>query len=346
MDEQRKEIKGLKPYEPVLLKTKYKLDANENTYDIPREVKRKIIKAAGKTAFNRYPDPLCRDLKKALAKKMKLTPEYIAVGNGSDELISCLMQSFVSEGDRVAIPVPSFEVYEITAKIAGAAAVKVPLTENFDLDEKMMLREAAKKRTKLTVLGYPNNPTGNCFSRRKIERMISAARGIVVVDEAYFEFCGKTFSDMVKKNRNVVVLRTFSKAFSMAGLRVGYMAAPPEIVSVVNKVRMPYNINSISQKAAVIALENTELMQDSIYKIIKERERMAGLIKEKYKTAGSDANFILVKVRNAAKAKTLFEKHSISVRTFSFPALKGYIRITVGKPAENRAVMKILEKGI
>ncbi|HDT15376.1 MAG TPA: histidinol-phosphate transaminase, partial [Firmicutes bacterium] len=278
MVKQRREIEKLKPYEPVLFEARYKLDANENAYDIPPAVKRKIIKAAGKTDFNRYPDPLCGKLKKTLAKKIGMTLENIAVGNGSDELISYLMQAFVSPGDRVVIPVPSFDVYEIAAKIAGARIVKIPLSEEFDLDEKRMMRNVSEKKTKMVIIGYPNNPTGNCFSRRKVENIIYGTKGLVVIDEAYFEFSGKSFMNAVKKRKNIVVLRTFSKAFSMAALRVGYMVASRDIVSAVNKVRMPYNVNGISQRAALIALENSALMQDSIYKIIIEREKMAGVI--------------------------------------------------------------------
>lgn len=338
----KKSVGLLRAYNPHLFDGKYKLDANENSYDLPDAQKKKILSRIMKLHFNRYPDPGAPGLRKLLAKKHGVRPENIVVGNGSDEIIHYLIQAYCGRGDRIVAPAPTFEMYRVLAMANSATPVIIPLDDRFDLDEAAMTRAAA--RAKLVFISYPNNPTGNCFSADRISGIIKSAKGIVVLDEAYYEFSGKSFMPLLKKNKNLVILRTFSKAFSMAGLRLGYMIADSQVAQVINKVRLPYNINSVSQACAEEMLKNG--LNPVIKQIIAARDAMYGILKKQYPVVKSDANFLLIKVKDGARAKKHFEKAGISIRMFDDGALKNFMRLTVGKPEENRRVLEILKRGV
>ena len=340
---QRSTVKGLVPYNPGLLAAyKYKVDANENGYDIPAKARKTILKEIARLSFNRYPDPGCFALRSILAKKNSISPESIVIGNGSDELIHYLLQAFTDKGDKIVAPAPSFDMYRILALANGARPVIVPIDENFDLDEDAMIKAA--KGAKFIFLAYPNNPTGNCFSGDKILRILKAVDCFVVLDEAYFEFSGKTFLPLLKKRKNLIILRTFSKAYSLAAMRTGYMMAAPEIVNVINKVRLPYNINAVSQAcAAIMAKAN---IAPVVKKILTERDKIYSSLKKDYVVVKSNANFLLIKVRDGKTAKKVFEKAGISIRMFKEGRLDNFLRLTIGTPAENKAALEILKRGV
>lgn len=338
----KKSVETLKVYDPHLFAAKFKLDANENSYDIPAAIRKKIVSRMEKICFNRYPDPGAPALREMLAKKHGVTPGNIVVGNGSDEIIHYLIQAFCEKGERVVVPSPTFEMYRILALANGAKPVTVPLDGRFDLDEKAMMKAA--KNAKIIFIAYPNNPTGNCFSGDKILRLIRDAGCLVVLDEAYYEFSNKSFLCMLKKRKNLVILRTFSKAFSMAALRLGYMIADVSICEVVNRVRLPYNINAVSQACAGIALGAG--LSPVIREITARRDAVYGILKKQYPVVRSDANFLLIKVKDGKQAKKLFEKSGISIRIFSDGALKDFMRLTIGRPEENRAALSILKRGV
>jgi histidinol-phosphate aminotransferase len=338
----KKSVQALAAYDPHLFAGRYKLDANENSYDVPPAIRKKILARIAGLHFNRYPDPGAPILRKILAKKHKVAPESIVVGNGSDELIHYLIQAFCEKGDRVVVPTPSFEMYKVLALANNAQPVAVPLNDRFDLDEKEIMNAAAG--AKMIFIAYPNNPTGNCFSGDSVLRIIRDAKCLVVLDEAYFEFSNKSFLGMLKKRKNLVILRTFSKAFSMAGLRLGYMMADKLIAAAVNKVRLPYNINAVSQACAEVVLKNSP--NPVIRKIIAQRDAMYGILKKQYPVVRSDANFLLIKVKDGMRTKKIFEKAGISIRMFKDGILRNFMRITTGKPEENRRVLEILKRGV
>ena len=339
-------IAELKAYDPCLFKGRYKLDANENPYGMPAALIKEILAKAASLDLNRYPQPGAPELRKTLGKKLKVNSDNIVVGNGSDELLLYLMMAYLEAGDGVIAPVPSFEMYGLIGKALGGKFIPVPLDKNFDLDDANIIKLSCKNKTKFIFITYPNNPTGNCFSRERIINILDNTSALIVIDEAYFEFSGKTFLPLLKKYPNLIITRTFSKAFSMAGLRLGYMAASEEICNNVNKVRLPYNINSLSMFIAMEAMKNERQMKNSLDIIKKEREKMFKVIKSEYTAVKSDANFIFLKLNNAKKAKFAFEKSGISIRMFSKGPAAGWARITVGKPAENTAVLKILKRGV
>lgn len=340
---QRSTVKALVPYNPELLaKYKYKIDANENGYDIPLSARKIILKEIKKLTFNRYPEAGSFKLRSILAKKNGVNPDNVVIGNGSDELIHYLLQAFTEKNDKIVIPSPSFDMYRILALANEAKPVVVPLNDNFELDEKAMI--LAAKKAKFIFLAYPNNPTGNCFSEDIIRRIIKAVNCFVVIDEAYFEFSGKSFIKMLLKNKKIIILRTFSKAYSLASMRVGYMLAAPEIINVINKVRLPYNLNTVSMICACVMAKTN--ITDVVKKIQSDRDMLYTSLKKDYLVVKSDANFLLIKVSKSNKLKKLFEKNGISVRMFKTGRLKDFLRITIGKADENRAALKILKRGV
>ena len=340
---QRKSIRELSPYDPgLLLNYKYKLDANENGFDITGAARKKIIREIQTIHFNRYPDPGTADIREILAKKNGVKTENVVIGNGSDEIIHYLIQAFTDSGDRVVFPHPTFEMYRILSLANGAAPAASPLNDRFDINENDILKRA--RGAKIIFLAYPNNPTGNCFSRKSVERIIKKAGCLVVVDEAYYEFSGKTFINLLRRNKNLIILRTFSKAFSMAGARLGCMFAHKSIVDIINKVRLPYNVNTLSQACARVMLR--EKKGSAVGDILREKEIMYDLLKTAYPVVKSDANFLLIKVKNGALARKLFAKAGISIRIFREGVLKDFLRLTIGMPEENRAALKILRRGV
>lgn len=334
-------VRELTAYQAIEMPCKIKLDANESPYGF-------IPGPLAKISTNRYPDPEAKELKKILAKRLAVSPVNILFGNGSDELIYYLITTF---GGPVLFPVPAFSMYGITSQALGEKAISIPLDSEFDIDLERTLKAIKKEKPKLIFLSSPNNPTGNCFSSDRILKIIDSAlstrhSALVVVDEAYQPFSSeKGFLPLRKDYRNLVIMRTLSK-IGLAALRLGFMIADAEIVAEVNKVRLPFNVNSFSQAIAVQALKDKKWLTASIKNITSERER---LLKEMEKIEGvtsfpSEANFILFRVKDADKVYKGLLKNGILVRNFN-ESIKGCLRVTVGTPQENTAFLKALIAG-
>lgn len=322
-------IRSLKAYKAEEIPCKVKLDANESPYGS------RVLKSV---MTNRYPDPGASALRKLAAREYKVKPENILHGNGSDELIYNLITTF---GGPVLYPVPTFSMYGIISQALGEEKIEIQLDKKFDLDAGGFLRTIKKRKPKLIFLSSPNNPTGNCFSFSRIMKIIKESKGLVIVDEAYQPFSEKNqFLPLLRKYKNLIVLRTLSK-IGLAGLRVGFMAADSEIINEVNKVRLPFNLNSLSQTVALEALKNKKQMNSGIRSIISERNK---LIKEMKKVKGvtaypSDANFILFKVQDADKIYNDLLKKGILIRNMK-GIFEGCLRVTVGTPKENTVFLK------
>lgn len=326
-------VRSLRAYQAVETPCRVKLDANESPYG---------YKALSSVQTNRYPDPEAKALRKLMAKEFKVKPENILHGNGSDELIYYLITTF---GGPVLYPVPTFSMYGIIAQALGEKKVEAPLDEKFDLDEDKMIGMMEKVKPRLIFLSSPNNPTGNCFSSNKITRIIKQSKGVVVVDEAYQPFSDKkSFLPLLKKYNNLVILKTLSK-IGFAAIRVGFMVAGAEIINETDKVRLPFNLNSLSQNMAIKALKNKKQMLSSISSIVTERKRLFNEM-DKIDSAEpyqSDANFILFKVENSESVfKGLLEK-GVLVRNMK-GLINGCLRVTVGTPKENTAFLKALKQ--
>ena len=337
----RPNIISLSAYQAKEIPCKVKLDANESPFGF--RITQKIIQFI---QTNRYPDPEAKSLKKAIAKDLKIRPENILQGNGSDELIYYLITTF---GGPVLYPVPTFSMYGIIAQALGEKSIAVPLDHAFDLDLRRILIEIRKNKPKLIFLSSPNNPTGNCFSADRILKIIEAAANtsIVVVDEAYHPFAGdRGFIPMLRDYEHLLIMRTLSKV-GLAGLRVGFLIAREEIIQEVNKVRLPFNLNSLSQAVALDALKNKKVLRRNIQLIISERVR---LFRELFRIKGimpypSEANFILFRVAESDRVYENLLKRGVLVRNMK-GVVDGCLRVTVGTPEENEAFLKAIRVAV
>ncbi|HEY0031562.1 MAG TPA: histidinol-phosphate transaminase [Bacteroidia bacterium] len=339
----RENIKKLVPYSSARDEYKGKegvfLDANENPFGSPLNA-----------SYNRYPDPLQLDVKEKLGSIKGLPMENIFLGNGSDEAIDILFRAFCSPAkDNVIICPPTYGMYEVSANINDVAVLKVPLqAASFQLDVSAVLK-AINENTKLIFVCCPNNPTGGSVKWDSIKLLLEGFKGIVVVDEAYINFANyRSLIPELLNYPNLVILQTFSKAWGMAGLRVGMAFASADIIDVFNKIKPPYNINAVSQKLVLEALDNVTRVNEWIRSIVKEREILrAEILKLPFVRSvyPSDANFILVKVENADAIYNYLSENKIIIRDRSKVLLcEGCLRITVGTEKENELLLTQLKK--
>jgi histidinol-phosphate aminotransferase len=337
----RENIKNLVPYSSA--RDEYKgeasvfLDANENAYGSPLEQQ-----------YNRYPDPLQYKVKKRLSDIKGVPPRNIFLGNGSDEAIDVLFRSFCNPGvDNVILVPPTYGMYEVSANINDIKINRVPLTEEYQLNMEG-IAEAINGNTKMIFICSPNNPTGNSINRDDIETLLANFSGLVVIDEAYINFSRqKTFIQELTEYANLVVLQTLSKAWGLAGLRVGMAFASEEIIEVMNKVKPPYNINEASQELALQALQNVDQVNGWIKEILLQRDKLVLTLKGfdfVLDIYPSDANFILVKTTDPKGIYNFLVEKGIIVRDRSKVDLcEGCLRITVGTPAENDILLQTLQ---
>jgi len=349
-------ILGIAPYEPgkpieelereLGIHDAIKLASNENPLPPSERVQKAI--AAALATLNRYPDGGGFYLRQALAKKHGVTPEHVVLGNGSNELIELLVHAFMRPGDEAVVPHPSFVVYPMSVQAAGGIRVVVMLRD-YRLDLEAMGR-AVTPLTKLVFIANPNNPTATMVTADEVERFMARVpdRTIVVFDEAYVEFAqGPDFPDSLgymKQGRKVVVLRTFSKAASLAGLRVGYGVADPDAVALLNRIRPPFNVNSLAQAAALAALDDEPHILECVRLIDAGRQ----FLYDEFKALGlkyvpSRANFILVDVgRSAAEIYQKLLREGVIVRPLTSFGMETALRITIGTPQENRRLVRAL----
>ena len=337
----RTNIKILKPYSSARDEFKGEasvyLDANENAFGSPLP-----------QAFNRYPDPMQYAVKMRLSEIKGVPARNIFLGNGSDEAIDILFRSFCEPGiDNVIIVPPTYGMYEVSANINNVALKKVPLTAAYQLNLEG-IAEAIDKNTKLIFICSPNNPTGNSINREDIETILTNFSGIVIIDEAYINYSRqKTFIQELTEYANLVILQTLSKAWGLAGLRVGMAFASEEIIEIFNRVKPPYNINDASQTLALEALQNTEQVNEWIKQTLIERDNLVVSIKKfdfVLDIYPSDANFILVKTTDANSIyKFLVEKGIIVRNRTNVELCEGCLRITVGTPLENEILINTLK---
>ncbi len=337
------QVRRLKAYSIDETLCRIKLDAMENPFSLPENISLEIADTVRAAQINRYPDPSAVKLKQAISELWGLNPERMILGNGSDELIQAIILAF---GGPVLIPIPTFAMYEITAKALSQNVVTVPLGKGFSLDADKMLKKAKKMKTKVIFLACPNNPTGNRFSDEAVRKILDKANAAVVIDEAYFDFSRKSFLPLLEDYPNMILLRTLSK-IGFAGLRVGVLTAWPKVIEELNKIRLPYNINSLSQAAAVAALGHKDVLDQQISLLISERERLYNALSQmKGITAyPSETNFILI--RTATDATDIYIKlkqAGILIKNQNKPGpLKNCLRVTVGTPEENDAFIANLE---
>ena len=343
----RPEIRGLSAYAVARAQGMVKLDAMESPFPLPDALRAKIAAAAAAVPVNRYPDGGASAVKAALRASLRIPESFdLIVGNGSDELIQIITTMVANPGATMLSPDPSFVMYRRNALYAGMRFVGVPLKTGFALDTGAMLAAIERERPALIFLAYPNNPTGNLFPAAEIEEVLVAAPGLVVVDEAYYAFADASFLPRLAEFPNLVVLRTVSK-IGMAGLRLGYAVAAPEWTVELNKVRQPYNLNALTQAVAPILLAEGALLAEQAALLKAERSRLdsalatlTGVVRFPTQT-----NFVLARFPDARRWFASLRDAGILVKNLhgEHPLLEHCLRITVGTPAENDALIAALK---
>jgi histidinol-phosphate aminotransferase len=344
----RPEIAELKAYHVPHSEGMVKLDAMENPYSLPESLRRELADVLSRVELNRYPEPSPRKLRELIARKMGVPADMeIMLGNGSDELLQIVTIALGCPGAAVMYPSPTFVMYSMYAKFFGMKAVPMPVREDFSFDAGGFIARMEMEKPAIVFISYPNNPTGLLYPEKDVADVVRAAPGLVVVDEAYHAFAGRTFMARLAEFRNLVVLRTVSK-LGLAGIRLGYLAGRPEWVEQLNKVRSPYNLNILTQTAALFLLERVEVLEEQAARIRADRDALATAL------AGlpgvtvfpSQANFLLVRVPDADGTFAGLLRQGVLVKNLNGPAMKNCLRITIGTPDENRILLNALRKAL
>lgn len=344
----RPELEALIPYDAKDVRADVVLASNEHPHNLPSEVIAKLASRLGQFPFNRYPDPTATELRKLIADANGLDPENILIGNGGDELIFDLLLAWGGPGRTLLDAPPTFSMYGIDAASTGTDIVRVPRTADFAVDQQAMLDRVAQGDIDIVIIANPNNPTGGLTDEGFLIDLLNATDAIVMVDEAYFEFSRHTMRPHMARHPNLVILRTFSKAFSMAGLRIGYLLAHPDVVREFMKVRQPYSVDSFAQWVAATVFRERMVFEQGISDIMRGRDRlMHGLsLMHGVEVFPSEANFVLFRVEHASALwRDLLHGHSVLIRDFSrAPGLEDCLRVTVGTPEENEAFLSAVEE--
>lgn len=343
----RNELENMPSYDGVEKSYRVKVNANESTLSLPPVVEERVLNRLALLAFNRYPNAEYYSLVEQIARNFSVDASQILLGGGSSEIIEKVFHAFGGAGRKIVFPQPSFSMYKIYAKAAEADGVPFDLDERFDLNVDAFIAKIHEVGASLAVVCNPNNPTGNALTPAQIEKIAASIDCAFLLDEAYVEFYGQSAVHLVAKYPNLLVARTFSKAYGMAGARVGYMIAQPEVTRMVNKCFMPYHMNVLSLAAADIVYQMRDEFIPRLQMIIAERKRMKEQLE---KLAGvevfpSEANFLLIRLSRAEELKNYLESLGIGVRYFapnSF-GLKNCLRISIGTLAENDEVFAAIK---
>jgi histidinol-phosphate aminotransferase len=343
----RPEIRALTAYHVAPSEGMVKLDAMENPYPLPPALRRELAQVLAGVELHRYPDPGAQKLRALIKQKMGVPAGMeVLLGNGSDDLIQVLSLTLARPGAAVMYPAPTFVMYSMNAVFSGLRAVPMPLREDFGFDAGAFIERMKAEKPALVFLAYPNNPTGVLYPEQQIIEVIKACPGLVVVDEAYHVFAGKTLMQRLPEFPNLLVLRTVSK-LGLAGIRLGYLAGRPEWIAELDKVRQVYNVNVLTQAAAMFVLERLEVLEAQAARIRADRE---DLKKELMKLQGvqvfpSAANFFLVRVPDAPRTYEALRRQGVLVKNVH-PGIQNCLRITVGTPDENRILLTALREAL
>ena len=340
----RKDIQSLNAYhvpEPIEC---LKLDAMESPFSPNKDFEKEFLQHLSKVDINRYPEPSAKEVIKSLRSLMNIDENHgVLLGNGSDELIQ-LIALACNEGDTILSFSPSFVMYEMIAKFSRLNYIDSPLID-FDIDLENTLQIIKETQPKLIFIAYPNNPTGNLFNREKIETIIQSTDALVVLDEAYYAYADDTFLNDIVKYENLILLRTISK-IGFAGVRLGLLIGSEDIVGELNKIRLPYNINSLTQATCKFLLNKKDYLQSHAELIVNERKELIESLK-KYKNITvfpSQANFVLIKTLDSQELFNFLLDKRILIKNLSkMKGLDNFLRITIGSPNENATILSAFD---
>lgn len=337
----------LVPYDPKYLPAKAFLAANENTDDISPEVRRVIEMKLSDLSFNRYPDPLANVLREKIAAGNGIERNQVLVGNGGDELLFNLALAWGGSGRKFINLPPTFSVYAQNARLTQTEMIDIARNQDYSIAEQAVLDRIGQGDINFIVVTSPNNPTGNLADSDFIERLLRTSNALVMVDEAYCEFSQTSVLPLLRSHKNLVILRTFSKAYSLAGVRLGYIMAHEEVIDEFIKVRQPYSVDSLSQVIGSCVFDHRCNFTAKIDRIIEERKRVYNELKriDQVEVYPSSANFLLFKTPDAANVWERLYDHGVLVRDFSStPGLRDCLRVTIGSSEENSLFLSELHR--
>lgn len=349
----RKDLNSFSPYSVTYYPDFIKLDANESPFELPDEVREEIKRQFSKLSLRIYPDPSVLELRKSIASFLDiegLTEENIAVGNGSDELLQYIFIAFPNREDTVLYPNLSFEMFPVLSRIAGVKDISLEVNDSLELETQSVIDAFYQCKPRLFLICRPNNPTGWAISREELLKILEDAKRndiLVVIDEAYSEFMKESLSCLIKEYDNIIILRTFSKAFSLAGLRLGYAVSNREIINDLMAVKLPYNVDIFSQMVGRIVLKYKDMILPRVEEIIKERDRLYESLSRLsgVRVFPSNANFLFFYCEDESLMDRLLS-YKIKIRKFEprHPLLKNAYRITVGRREDNDRFIFAMEE--
>ena len=344
----RSDLEEIEPYVSPQLPARVRLNTNESPYTPPRTLTDALLHEVENMSLNRYPDRDARRLVDGIAAKWERPAEGVWVANGSNEVFMHLFLAYGGPGRTALTFEPTYSLHSLIPRLALTDVAQLPRDDGFGIDADAALRWITANQPAVVIVCSPNNPTGNSTPNDVVARLCDATEGLVVVDEAYGEFAvdGATAIPLLRQHDNLVVVRTFSKAWSLAGVRIGYMLAAPGLVARMSVVRLPYHLSSLAQSVAVAALEAETETMEAVAAITSERNRVAGAVGDLgLRALPSQANFVLFGVPDAAATwKALYER-GVLVRSYEgSPVLGSFLRVTIGLPDENDAFVDALEE--
>lgn len=334
-------IRDLKPYDPIMGQYNIRLDANESFIPVPEAVSIKMFQDAAKTSMNRYPDPIAQDVCAAFAEHYQVNPSDVTAGNGSDELISVISNAFLMKGDNMITLSPDFSMYKFYSSIVEANCIEIEKNEDLTIDVDDLIAASNKYNAKMILFSNPCNPTSLGLKREQVRKLIRSVSALVVLDEAYMDFWDQSLLSEVNEYDNLIILRTCSKAFGMAAIRLGFAVANKTLTNAIKAVKSPYNVNSITQSLGTTILKENDMSRDAVRKIIDSKNDLYDGLKSlesknpnQLKVYDSCTNFVFIKTPKAKEIYDYLLKNSIAVRFMG-----AYLRITAGTTEENEEVL-------
>lgn len=321
-----------------------KMDNNERPANLPEEVRQKVLEVLSGVQFHRYPDMTTKGLRTKIAAAYGATPNQVLIGNGSSQLLEAMCYAFGGAGRSIVYPVPSFSMYATYVKLSDSLAVPVSLEQDFSLSPDKVLAAAMDNKASLILLCNPNNPTGNAMRTADVETIVAGASCPVVVDEAYMEFYGPSALSLLPKYPNLIIARTFSKAYGLASARVGYLLGSEALTGIIGKVLLPYHMNALSLAVAEVVFDCREAFVPGIEKLVSERKRLTHQLQRwpDIVVFPSETNFLLVSSPQAGELAAFLAGRSIAIRDYSQAVgrLAGCLRISVGTEEENNQLLQ------
>lgn len=338
-------VKNLTPYEPISGTYEIRLDANESFLTVPKNIENEMVEALKNSALNRYPDPMATKLIEGFSKYFGVNPECVTAGNGSDEIISVIMNAFLQKGDKILTLEPDFSMYRFYAEIAECESVKYQKDDNLDVNIDDVISLANKEKVRIVIFSNPCNPTSRIITKDDIRKLINSTDALVVLDEAYMDFAedGSLLGEFENYD-NLIILKTCSKALGSAALRLGFAVANKTLTNVIRAVKSPYNVNSVSQALGEVLFSHPDYIDNCIETVVNSRKELyneilkikSDKIEKVYET---HTNFVFMKVKNAKQVFEKMKENSIIIRNMG-----EYLRITAGTKYENEKMLETFKK--